>query len=71
MEGGKTWADQVLDYFAAGPGIGIDPTLIAAQLARTPTERLEYLRSVASQLEEMRREAEAARPRAPRQPDAS
>src|SRR5262245_38535696 len=45
-----TWQDRIL---AASPA-GVDPTLIAQSLKRTPTERLETMRQAARSLEAMR-----------------
>ena len=49
----RGWQDRILD----GVESGIDPTLIAASLRLTPTERLERMRQAAISLEEMRTSA--------------
>jgi hypothetical protein len=49
----RSWHDRMVD---AGDW-GIDPTLIAESLRRTPTERLEIMRRAALSLEQMKASA--------------
>lgn len=46
----RGWQDRILEALPSG----VDPTLIAESLKRTPTERLEYMRAAAISLAKMR-----------------
>jgi len=62
MDNGQSWVDQLLRAWEAGPGTGVDPTLIAAQLALTPTQRLQRLQDFINSIEDATRHARRLSP---------